>query len=76
VIDNGTAIGGTVLQFVSQEMRDTMDSADVIFAKGMGNTETLFGSEYPVYLAFLVKCERFIHVFNKPKLTPMLIRNS
>ena len=76
VIDNGTAIGGTVLQFVSQEMRDAMDSADVIFAKGMGNTETLFGSEYPVYLAFLVKCERFIHVFNKPKLTPMLIRNS
>ena len=75
VIDNGTAIGGTVLQFVSQETRDAMDSADVILAKGMGNTETLYGCQYPVYLAFLVKCERFIHYFNKPKLTPMFIQN-
>ena len=76
VIDNGTAIGGTVLQFISQEMRDAMDSADVILAKGMGNTETLYGCQYPVYLAFLVKCERFIEYFNKPKLTPMFIQNN
>ena len=75
VIDNGTAIGGTVLQFISQEARDAMDNADVILAKGMGNTETLYGCEYPVYLAFLVKCDRFIQYFNKPKLTPMFIKN-
>lgn len=75
VIDNGTAIGGTVLRFVGQELEDAMDAADVIFAKGMGNTESLFGCGYNVYYAFLVKCDRFIQVFNQPKLTPMFIRD-
>ena len=75
VIDNGTAIGGTVLRFVGQDLKDAMDTADVIIAKGMGNTESLYGCGYNVYYAFLVKCERFIQVFNKPKLTPMFIRD-
>ena len=75
VIDNGTAIGGTVLRFVGQELKDAMEKADVIVAKGMDNTESLYGCGYNVYYAFLVKCERFIQVFNKPKLTPMFIRD-
>lgn len=75
LIDNGTAIGGTVLRFVGQELQDAMDSADVILAKGMGNTESLYGCGYNVYYGFLVKCERFMEVFDKPKLTPMFIRD-
>jgi uncharacterized protein with ATP-grasp and redox domains len=75
VIDNGSAIGGTVLRFVGQELKDAMEKADVILAKGMGNTESLFGCGYNVYYAFLVKCERFIEYFNKPKLTPMFIND-
>lgn len=75
VIDNGTAIGGTVLRFVGEELKNAMEKADVIIAKGMGNTESLFGCGYNVYYAFLVKCERFIQVFNKPKLTPMFIKD-
>ena len=75
VIDNGTAIGGTVLRFVGEELKKAMETADVIVAKGMGNTESLFGCGYNVYYAFLVKCERFIQVFNQPKLTPMFIRD-
>ena len=75
LIDNGTAIGGTVLRFVSKELQAAMDSADVIIAKGMGNTESLFGCGYNVYYGFLVKCERFMEVFDKPKLTPMFIRD-
>ena len=75
VIDNGTAIGGTVLRFVGQELKDAFEAADVILAKGMGNTESLYGCGYNVYYAFLVKCDRFIQVFNKPKLTPMFIRD-
>lgn len=74
VIDNGTAIGGTVLRFIGEELKQAMDTADVILSKGMGNTETLFGSGYNVYFAFLVKCERFIEFFGKPKLTPMFIK--
>ncbi len=75
VIDNGSAIGGTVLRFIGQELKDAMEAADVILAKGMGNTESLFGCGYNVYYAFLVKCERFIEFFNKPKLTPMFIND-
>jgi uncharacterized protein with ATP-grasp and redox domains len=47
----------------------------VILAKGMGNTESLYGCGYNVYYAFLVKCDRFIQFFEKPKLTPMFIRD-
>lgn len=75
VIDNGTAIGGTVLRFIGDEMKQALEQADVIIAKGMGNTESMFGCGYNVYYAFLVKCERFIQVFNRPKLTPMFIRD-
>ncbi len=75
VIDNGCAIGGTVLHFVGQELKEAMANADVIIAKGMGNAESLFGCGYNVYYAFLVKCERFIEFFNKPKLTPMFIND-
>ena len=75
VIDNGTAIGGTVLRFIGQELRDAFDQAEIILAKGMGNTESLYGCGHNVYYAFLVKCDRFIEYFKKPKLTPMFIRD-
>ena len=75
VIDNGTAIGGTVLRFVGPELKAAFEKTDVILAKGMGNTESLYGCGYNVYYAFLVKCERFIEVFKKTKLTPMFIRD-
>lgn len=75
VIDNGTAIGGTVLRFVCNELKQAIEQADVILAKGMGNTETLFGCGYNVYYAFLIKCERFIEFFRKTKLTPMFIKD-
>ena len=74
IIDNGTAIGGTAIGLVSDETKKALEEADVIIAKGMGNTESMYGCGYNVYYAFLVKCERFIQVFNKPKLTPMFIR--
>lgn len=75
VIDNGTAIGGTVLKFVSEDLKKAMAEADVIVAKGMGNTESLWGSPYNIYYAFLVKCDRFIQYFQKEKFTPMFIKH-
>ncbi len=74
VIDNGTNIAGTVLWEIGQEAKAALESADVIISKGQANVETLLGSGYPIYYAFLVKCERFIRKFGKEKLTPMLIR--
>ena len=74
VIDNGNLISGTELSQLGEEAKTAMATADVIIAKGMANTETLFGSGYPVYYAFLVKCVRFVQQFQKPLMTPMLVR--
>lgn len=74
VIDNGTELCGTDLDLLSKEAKKAMNEADVIIAKGMGNTETLYGCGYPIYYAFLVKCPRFETVFQKPRMTPMLVR--
>ena len=74
VIDNGNLVSGTQLDLLSQEAKEAMDTADIIISKGMANTETLYGSGYPIYYAFLVKCARFVQEFGKPLLTPMLVR--
>ena len=76
VIDNGNRIAGTVLELLSPEARAAMDAADIILAKGMGNVETMYGIPYPVYYAFLVKCQHFIDIFQKPLFTPMFVKES
>ena len=74
VIDNGNLVSGTQLDLLSPEAKEAMDTADIILSKGMANTETLYGSGYPIYYAFLVKCARFVQHFGKPLLTPMLVK--
>ena len=74
VIDNGNRVPGTQLDMLGQEALDALNAADVILAKGMANCETMFGCGYNVYYAFLVKCQRFVDRFQKPMLTPMLVR--
>ena len=75
VISNGNGVGGTVISLLSEEAKQALQSADVIIAKGMGNTETMYGCGYNVYYAFLIKCQRMIEFFQKPMMTPMLIRD-
>lgn len=74
VIDNGNNIAGTVLDKLGPQAKNALDNADVIIAKGQANAETLLDSGYNIYYAFLVKCVRFEERFQKPKLTPMLVR--
>ena len=74
VMDSGSDIGGTDLKYVSQQTRTAVENADIVLAKGMGNTETLWGCGHNVYYAFLVKCKRFEQVFEKPHMTPMFIK--
>ena len=76
VIDNGNRVAGTVPELLGTEAKQALETADVVLAKGMGNAETLLGSGYPVYYAFLVKCTRFMNLFQKPMMTPMLIRET
>lgn len=74
VIDSGIHIAGTVPEELGEAAKTAFETADVILAKGMGNTETLFGCGKNVYYAFLVKCEWFRRIFDKPQFTPMLVR--
>lgn len=74
VIDNGNTVAGTQLDQLSGEAKQALEEADVILAKGMGNTETMFGCGYNVYYAFLVKCQKFVRLLDKPMFTPMLVK--
>jgi len=73
VIDNGNNIPGTDLELMDPGARVALEQADVVIAKGMANVETLYGCGYNIYYAFLVKCPRFVGLFNKPLMSPMLI---
>lgn len=71
VIDSGDRTAGTLIPRLGREARTALEEADVIVAKGMANTETMFGCGYNVYYAFLVKCQRFVRIFDKSMLTPI-----
>mgnify|MGYP002518564933 FL=1 len=73
VIDNGNLIPGTWLPLLGEEAKQAMDEADVILAKGMANVETLLGCGKNIYYAFLVKCQRFVNLFHRELMTPMLV---
>lgn len=74
VMDNGSDIGGTDLASVSPETIHALENTDVIIAKGMGNTETLYGCGYNVYYALLMKCKRLQQVFGAPFMSATLAR--
>ena len=74
VIGNGNCVPGTQLELLSPEAMTALEGADVVISKGQGNAETLIGCGYHIYYAFLVKCDRFVRLFDRPKLTPMLLK--
>ncbi len=74
VIDNGCCVAGTELELLNDEGRAAFERADVFLAKGQANVETLWGCGLNIYHLFLVKCQRFIDEFQKPKFTPMLTK--
>ena len=74
IIDNGNRIAGTQMDQLSEEAETAIKTADVIIAKGMANTETMFGCGYNIYYAFLIKCQRFVTIFGHPMFTPMLVK--
>ena len=74
IIDNGNRIAGTQLDQLSEAAETAIKTADVIIAKGMANTETMYGCGYNIYYAFLIKCQRFVKEFGQPMFTPMLVK--
>ena len=74
IIDNGNRVAGTVFSLLSEEAKAAIDAADVILAKGMANVETMYGCGLNLYYAFLVKCQHFVDIFEKPLFTPMFVK--
>lgn len=74
VIDNGTAIPGTVINKISKEAQSLVEKADLIISKGQGNFETLQYSGKNIYYLFLCKCKMFADRFGVDRLTGMFIK--
>ena len=73
IIDTGNNVCGVELSMLGAEALEAFETSDVILTKGMGNVETLYGSKYNIYFAFLTKCDLIMEFFQKPFLTPMLV---
>ncbi|MCK4904692.1 DUF89 family protein [bacterium] len=56
IISNGSDAPGTFLNSCSKEFSDIFLNADMIISKGQGNFESLYGSDYPVFFIFMIKC--------------------
>ncbi|MCD8306977.1 MAG: ARMT1-like domain-containing protein [Clostridia bacterium] len=66
VIGNGTDVPGTPLGEVSAETLSVLACSDVIFSKGLGNLETLYGEGYSAYYCFCCKCRHIAERFSIP----------
>ncbi len=61
IINNGTDIPGTVLEYCSSSFKQAFNNADLIIAKGQGNFESLYGTgRANLYYIFLCKCNLFM----------------
>lgn len=75
IINNGTDIPGTVLEYCSFDFRKIFSEADVIISKGQGNFESLYGSGRDnLYYIFLCKCSLFMERLGARQNDIMLIK--
>ena len=73
VVANGDDVAGTCLMRITEELRQILRGADIIFAKGQGNFETLRGSDMNTFYMFLCKCEVFERRFDVSAFTGMIV---
>ncbi len=74
ILDNGTGISGTELDYISDELRQAMDTADVILSKGSGNLESLAGCGLNIYYIFMCKCKRVAKILGCENMTGQFLR--
>ena len=75
VIDNGSGIAGTEPDYIGQELKLALESADIILSKGSGNMESLVGCGLNVYYIFMCKCEMFAKDFGVELYSGMLVND-
>ena len=56
VMDNGSDVPGTILEFCSLGFRSRFEQCDFVIAKGQGNYETLGGEDQNIFFLFKAKC--------------------
>ena len=76
VIGNGSDVPGTALHRINQEAEQLLKGADIVIAKGQGNLETLYSSNWGlnIYYLFLCKCDYFTKKFGVKKYTGVFMR--
>lgn len=74
IIDNGSAISGTELDYIGQELKTALDGADIVISKGSGNLESLAGCGLNVYYIFMCKCLRVAHILGCENMTGQFLR--
>lgn len=73
ILDNGSCIPATELDYCGRELLDAIQSADLILAKGQANFESLLGCGLNVYYAFLCKCKRLSRILGMPLMQGMFL---
>lgn len=76
IIDNGSAISGTELAYAGPELREALDTADVILSKGSGNFECMAGCGLNVYYIFMCKCRRVSRILGVENMTGQFLHDS
>ena len=56
VIDNGSAVPGTILESCSEQFRQRFAEADLVIAKGQGNYETISDADKNIFFILKAKC--------------------
>lgn len=74
VIDNGSGISGTELDYIGEELKNTLDTADIILSKGSGNMESLVGCGLNVYYIFMCKCKRMAKILGCENMSAQFLR--
>ena len=74
VRSSGCAMAGTDIRLVDDDIRQLLQNADLILAKGQGNFETMNEGALPVYFAFLCKCDWFTRRFGLEKYKPVFVK--
>ncbi|HIS02467.1 MAG TPA: DUF89 family protein [Candidatus Pullichristensenella avicola] len=73
LVGNGTNIGGTQFETLSEAARAALLGADVIVSKGLGNFETLTGIALNIYYLFLAKCPFYEKWFGMRHMSGQLV---
>ena len=74
VIDNGTGISGTELDYIGEDLKQAIKDADIILSKGSGNMESLVGCGLNIYYIFMCKCKRMSKVLGCENMSAQFLR--